>query len=189
MIKALHRTPILKMINNQRNRSNLSLGLPNDPPDSAYINDIVELTKYFFINKRGVPPVFFFEKDGEIQPIKVPEHLLDSDKGKDDLADLMLSAVNTFNPDSHCFICEAWSYAMDNFASKEEAVEAFVNFKKGIPSDKITKKEVVTFAFTKVNTDKTLDRWVGNMPIKRDSEGMIGGFEDIIWIKDEGDKN
>jgi hypothetical protein len=77
---------------------------------------------------------------------------------------------------------------MDYFASKEEAVEAFVNFKKGIPSDKITKKEVVTFAFTKVNADKTLERWVGNMPIKRDSEDMIVGFDDIIWIKDEGDK-
>jgi|688.fasta_scaffold605544_1 hypothetical protein len=176
------------MINNQRNRSNLSLGLPNDSPDSAYINDIVELTKSFFINKRGVSPAFLYEKDGEIQLIKVPEHLLDNDKGKDDLSDLMTTAVNTFNPESYCLICEAWAYTMDDFASKEEAVEAFVNFKKGIPSDKITKKEVVTFAFTKVNTDKTLDRWVGNMPIKRDSEDMISGFDDIIWIKDEGDK-
>lgn len=162
--------------------------LSNDDPESDYINSIVELTKSFFINKRGVAPVFFYEKNGEIKLIKVPLQLLDSEGGKDDLASLLKTAVDTFNPDSHCFISEAWLYELVNCVNKDEAVEAFLNFKKGIPSDKVIKKEVVTFAFTKVNADKTLNRWVGNMPIIRDSEDKIVGFADIIWIKEEEDK-
>jgi hypothetical protein len=160
----------------------------DEAPDSEYISMLIEFTKSSFINKTGVPPVFIYEKDGDVQPIKVPTQLVDSEEGKNDLANMIASAVSTFKPDSHCFVSEAWAYKMDNFDTKEEAMKAFADFKNGISSDKITREEVVTFAFTKINPDQTTERWMGNLPFTRDAEDRISGFDHVRWIKSDESK-
>ena len=157
-----------------------------DAPDMEYIAPLIKFTKEMFHNKKGVPPVFIMEKDGDIQPIKVPSSLIDSEEGKDELSLLITSAVATFQPDSHCFVSEAWVYKMEDFDNQEEAMKAYSDFKKGIPCDKITKVEVVTFVVTKINSDKSQERWIGSMPFSRGSDDSISSFDPVQWIKEEG---
>jgi hypothetical protein len=138
-----------------------------------------------FLNKTGIPPVFIYEKDGDIQPIKVPSSLIDSEGGKDALSLMISQAVAVFKPNSHCFISEAWMYKMDDFDSKEEAMEAFAAFKKGVPNAKIAKIEGVTLAFTRINSDNSQTRWMGTMPFSRGADDKISSFDSVKWIKSE----
>jgi hypothetical protein len=79
-------------------------------------------------------------------------------------------------------------YKIEDFDSKEEAMTAFSDFKKGIPSDKIVRVEGVTFAFTKINSDDSQSRWLGSMPFSRDAADKISSFDAVKWIKADGEK-
>ncbi len=162
--------------------------MSDEAPDSEYISLLIDFAKSTFINKKGVPPVFIYEKDGEVQPIKVPAQLLDSKAGRTELSDLIASAVSAFKPDSHCFVSEAWMYKMNDFDTNEEAMKALADFKKGIPTDKVTREEIVSFVFTKINPDQTTELWRGSLPFTRDAEGRISSFDHVKWIKDGDNK-
>lgn len=179
--------PIQKMRINTPHRSSLN-SITDDAPDIEYIRPLIEFTKSNFINKKSVPPIFLYEKDGDVQPVRVPVQLINSEEGKNDLSNLIASAVSSFKPDSYCFISETWVYKLEELDSKEEAMKAVADFKKGIPSDKVTREEVVTFAVTKINSDASLDRWMGNMPINRGSDDSITSFDSVRWIKAAGAK-
>jgi hypothetical protein len=157
-----------------------------DAPYMEYITPLIKFTAEMFHSKKGVPPIFIMEKDGDIQPIKVPPSLIDSEEGKEELSLMIANAVATFQPDSHCFVAEAWMYKMEDFDNKEEAMKAYSDFKKGIPCDKIIKVEAVTFTLTKINFDKSQERWMGSMPFSRGSDNSISSFDPVKWIKEGG---
>lgn len=161
--------------------------MSGDAPDVEFLPPLIDLTRKSFLNKHGIPPVFLMEKNGDIQPIMVPSNLVNSEAGKDDLANLMEAAVNSFKPDSHCFISEAWMYKMADFDNKEDALKALEDFKSGIPCDNIQKIEGLVFSFTKINSDSSTEKWVGTMPFHRDSADKISSFEPMKWIKQEGE--
>jgi len=173
---------------NPSRRSSLADSMGDDAPDIDYIGTLIKLTADMFHNKNGVPPVFVMEKGGDVQPIKVPSSLLDSEEGKDELSNLISTAVATFQPDSHCFVSEAWMYKMEEFNSQEEAMQALSDFKNGIPCDKITRIEAVTFAVTKINADKSQSRWMGSMSFSRGSDDRISSFDPVKWMKADDSK-
>jgi hypothetical protein len=164
-----------------------SIPFDDAAPEEAYLAKLVEYTRMIFLNKKGIPPVFIYEKNGDIHTIKVPSSLIDDEEGKDALALMIGQAVETFKPNSHCFVSESWMYKMDDFDTKEEAMAAFVAFKKGVPNTKIAKIEVVTLAFTRINPDNSQTRWMGTMPFSRDADDKISSFEPMKWIKSEGE--
>jgi hypothetical protein len=158
-----------------------------DAPDCEYIGVLIELTKNIFINKNGIPPVFLFEKEGQINHVQVPNDLVGSDSGKDELASLIETAIQTFKPESFCFVSEAWIYNVKDL-EKEEAKQAIAEFKKGITNINVVREECVTFAFTQVNSDGSHSRRVGSMPFHRGADDKICKFDSVRWIKEEGEK-
>jgi hypothetical protein len=173
---------------NPQHCQSLDSFLDDDAPGEEYLDKLIEFTKGVFLNKKGIPPIFIYEKDGDVQPVKVPPSLIDSEEGKDELSAMISNVVSSFKPDSHCFVCEAWMYKMEDFDSKEEAMTAFADFKKGIPSDKIVRVEGVTFAYTKINSDNEQERWLGSMLFSRDADDRISSFDSVKWIKADGEK-
>lgn len=158
-----------------------------EAPNCEYIGTLIDFTKKTFLNKDGVPSVFLFEKEGQINPIQVPLDLLGSDSGKDDLAKLIESSIQTFKPDSFCLISEAFIYKVKDL-EKEELQQAIADFNKGIASPNVVREECVIFAFTQVNSDGSHLRWVGSMPFHRGADDKIIKFDSVRWIKEEGDK-
>lgn len=160
----------------------------DDAPDADYITSIVKYIQTHFLNKAGIPPVFVYCKDTEIKLVQVPTALLNNDKGKDELASLIHSAVKSFEPDNHCFISESWIYKMQDFENKEEAFKALNEFKAGSKTTGIERSEVVTFSFSKINADESVDRWLGTMPFYRDDTEMISNFGPVTWVKGDTEK-
>lgn len=158
-----------------------------DAPNCEYMGTLINFTKAHFLNKNGIPPVFLFEKEGQINPVQVPTDLVGSDSGKDELASLIETAIQTFKPESFCFVSEAWIYKVKDL-EKEEAQQAIADFKKGIASPNVVREECVTFAFTQVNSDGSHSRWIGSMPFHRGSDDKICKFDSVRWIKEEGQK-
>lgn len=158
-----------------------------DSPDCEYIGALIEFTKKIFLNKNGIPPVFLFEKEGQINPMQIPTDLVGSDSGKDELASLIETAIQTFKPESFCLVSEAWIYKVKDL-EKGEAQQAIADFKKGSTNLNVVREECVTFAFTQVNSDGSHSRWVGSMPFHRGADDKICKFDSVRWIKEEGEK-
>lgn len=154
-------------------------------PDCNYIGKVILFTENMFLGKLGIPPAFIFEKEHEIHHIVVPAHLLDSENGKDELADLIATAVALYKPESFCFISEAWIYKVKDL-DKEEAQQSIADFKKGITSPNVVREECITFAFTQVNSDRSHSRWIGSMPFYRGLDDKICKFDTVRWIKEAG---
>lgn len=161
----------------------------NNAPNSKYISSIIKLMNETFINKESVPPIFLFEKEGSINPVKIPNKLLDSDEGKEELAILIQTAVETFKPESFCLITEAWIYKIEDCDNPEEAHQIIQNYKKGIQDPKLVREESITFSYSELNSDNSHSRWLGSMPIHRDSNEIITKFGPVKWVKAEGNKN
>lgn len=173
---------------NPNYRPSIDSSASDDAPDADYITSIVKYIQTNFLNKVGIPPAFVYCKDTEIKFVQVPEDLLSSEKGKDELAFLMSSAVKAFEPESHCFISESWIYKMQDYENQEEAFKALNAFKAGSKTTGIEREEVVTFNFNKINPDKSVDRWLGTMSFQRDESDMISKFNPIKWLKNGADK-
>jgi len=152
-------------------------------PGAPYLSFIIEFAKVVFMNKDTIAPVFIYEKDGNLQHVNIPAYLLELGN-EEDLYDLIGSAVTAFQPDSYCFVAEAWAFKMDNCTNTEEAVKALSYFKKGIPVTGVTREEIVSLTFTKVNTDKSVERWLGAVPFSRDVDGAINSFGSVRWTKE-----
>lgn len=152
-------------------------------PEAQYLSLIIEFTKVVFMHKHTIVPVFIYEKDGNLQHVNIPASLMEPGS-KEDLYGLIGSAVQAFQPDSYCFVAEAWAYKMDNFTNAEATAKALSDFKKGMPDTGITREEVVSLTFTKVNADKSVERWTGTVPFSRDDDDAINSFGSERWIKE-----
>lgn len=153
-----------------------------DAPECVFIHELIVLTRETFLNKKGIPPAFLYEKEHKISAIQVPDELLDSQKGKDELSALIKNSVELIKPESFCLITESWIYKVKDH-EKEEAEQLIADYKNGINNPNVIREECVTFIFTQLNTDASYSHWCGIMPIHRDSDSNINKFDSVRWIK------
>ena len=154
---------------------------------SDFINSSIEIIKAILNKDNGLPPLLLMAVEpSEERPERgicvahFPTKLLESGKGKDELAAIIKEMLKSKPSDEVVFVTEAWS-AKPNLPKDIEKMLLDYTIKPGqLPAR--FKEEIIMLQYYDLRSGKTVNH-MGKIPFYRDTDGNVTHYDEPEWFE------